>query len=64
MGAGTGRRMGPCYGGVGRGFGRGFGCRRFFTGKEELELLKEEAKILEEDLRAIREIISEAEKPE
>ncbi len=60
MGPGTGRGMGPCCGGMGCGYyGRGMGGRRFFTKKEEAELLKEEAKNLEEELRAVKERISE-----
>ena len=55
MGPGTGRGMGPCLG------GRGFGCRRFFTKKEESELLKEEAEALEGELKAVKERIAEIE---
>ncbi|OQB06179.1 MAG: hypothetical protein BWY21_01946 [Parcubacteria group bacterium ADurb.Bin216] len=65
MGTGTGRRMGPCYGGnnqgLGRGCGRGFGCRRFFTKNEESELLKDEAEMLEAELKAVKERLSEIE---
>lgn len=53
----TGRRLGPCDGGAGRGWrcwgGRGFG--RFFSSKNELTALKEEEKMLEEELKAVKE---------
>ncbi|MFA5086679.1 MAG: DUF5320 domain-containing protein [Candidatus Paceibacterota bacterium] len=61
MGPGTGRGMGPCCGRMGRGYGSGQGMRRFFTRKEESELLKEEAQALEEELKAIKERIDEIE---
>lgn len=61
MGPGTGRKMGPCFGGAGQGFGRGFRCRRFFTKREESEILKEEAEMLEEELKAIKERLAEIE---
>ncbi|MFA5009474.1 MAG: DUF5320 family protein [Candidatus Paceibacterota bacterium] len=61
MGPGTGRGMGPCCGRIGRGYGWGMGMRRFFTKKEESELLKEEAVALTEELEAIKERISEIE---
>ncbi len=61
MGSGTGRRMGPCCGEMGYGYGRGLGMRRFLTKKEESELLKEEAEVLEEELKAVKERISEIE---
>lgn len=52
--------------GYGPATGRGLGgCRygrRFLTRKEELEDLSEEARRLEEDLRAVKERISEIEK--
>ncbi|MFA5368656.1 MAG: DUF5320 domain-containing protein [Candidatus Paceibacterota bacterium] len=64
MGARTGRGMGPCCNGLGRGFGRGFGGRRFFTKKEEKDLLKEEAVSLEEELKAVKERITEIENQE
>ena len=47
-GPATGRGMGPC--GAAMGQGRGFGCRRFFTKKEESEMLKEEVESLEQEL--------------
>ena len=64
-GPGTGWGMGPCGMGMGwrRGFGRGFG--RFWrsgpqiTKKEEKEMLDEEVGILEDELKAIKERISE-----
>ena len=57
MGSGTGRGMGPCCGGL--GFGRGFGFRRFFTRTEEKENLQDEATTLENELKAIKERLSE-----
>ena len=46
----TGRGMGNC----------GYGCvRRFYSKKEESEMLKEEEQILEKDLKAIKERLSE-----
>lgn len=53
----SGRGMGPC----GEGMGRGFGYRRFYTKKEELEMLKEEAEDLENELKAIKERLTEIE---
>ncbi len=56
----TGRGMGNCPGGM--GYNSGYGqerCRRFFSKKEEVELLKEEAEILEQDLKAIKERLEE-----
>jgi len=61
MGSGTGRGVGPCCVKNGLGFRGGFGCRRFFTKKEESELLKEEAETLEEELKAVKERIGEIE---
>jgi len=60
-GPGTGRGMGPCGGGMGwrGGFGRGFGCRRFYTRKEESEILEEETKVLQEELKAVKERLVE-----
>lgn len=58
----TGRGLGPCGRGLAfrRGWGRGFGWRRFYLGPEQITLTKEEQKkILEEELKAI-----EAEKEE
>jgi len=63
QGPGTGWAMGPCgceyRKGFGRGYGRIFGWRSFYTRKEESEVLKEEQKILEEDLKAIKERLDE-----
>ncbi len=61
MGSGTGRGMGPCCGRIDRSYGWGMGVRRFFTKKEESELLKEEAEALEEELKAVKERINEIE---
>lgn len=60
-GAGTGRGMGSCCNRAGLGLRRGFGCRRFSTDKEEPELLKEDAEILERELKAVKERIAEIE---
>ena len=60
-GPGTGWGRGPCGGGARRGRGLGFVFRRFFTRKEESELLKEEAKDLEGELKAIKERLTELE---
>ncbi|GMX58366.1 MAG: hypothetical protein MCSN_0200 [Candidatus Microsyncoccus archaeolyticus] len=51
-GPGTGWGMGPC------GYGRGMG-RRFYSRKEEKEMLEEEVKDLEEELKAIKERLEE-----
>ena len=65
MGSGprTGRGMGPCGEGYGMragyGMGRGFGYRNFYTKKEELEMLKQEAENLENELKAIKEQLAE-----
>ncbi|MEA2112952.1 MAG: DUF5320 domain-containing protein [Patescibacteria group bacterium] len=57
----TGRGMGPCGGGMGRGcgFGQGMGGRRFFSKKEESEMLDTEVGELEAELKAIKERLSE-----
>lgn len=58
----TGRGLGPCGGGIGRGFGcRGgrFAGRTYLTKTEEAEDLENEAKILGEDLKAVNERLSE-----
>lgn len=58
QGAGTGRGMGYCAGGMkmGVGFrGCGFGRRRFISPKNELSALEEEEKMLEEELATIKE---------
>jgi len=53
QGALTGRGLGFCGGGMGygRGIRRG---RRFYTPKEESEVLKDETEILEQELKAIK----------
>jgi len=65
-GPGTGRGLGPCGAGMGwgRGIGRGYG--RFseygsyrMTGKEETGFLKDEAEILEEKLKEIKERLAQ-----
>lgn len=60
-GPGTGRGLGPCGGGIRRGWirggGYGFGFRRFVSPKNELAALEDEEKMLEEELKAIREEI-------
>jgi len=59
QGAGTGRDLGPCGGGMRRGWGcrggYGFGFRRFISPKNELAALEDEEKMLEEELVAIKE---------
>jgi len=59
QGPATGRRLGPCSGGMGRGwfgrYGYGFGFRRFISPKNELAALEEEEQMLEEELAYIRE---------
>jgi hypothetical protein len=74
LGAGTGRGVGPCgagaRGGYGGGYGAGYGSgygygprlgRRFFTRREENEMLTDEATSLEEELKAIKERLAEIE---
>lgn len=51
----TGRGMGPCGAGMRRGWGCGFGRRRFISPKNEMAALEEEEKMLEAELQAIRE---------
>ncbi len=62
QGPGTGWGLGPCGGGMRRGWsgrgGYGYGFRRFISPKNEMAALEEEAKILEEELAAIREEIT------
>ena len=44
------------------GYSRGYGCglgRRFYTKKEELEILKDEATMLEDELKAVKERLTE-----
>jgi len=58
QGAGTGRGLGPCGGGIRQGWGYrgnyGFGFRRFISPKNELAALEDEEKMLEEELAAIK----------
>lgn len=54
-GEGTGRGMGSCFNRSGLGFKRGFGCRRFFTNKEEAEMLEKELKAVKERISEIQE---------
>ena len=53
QGSMTGRGFGPCVRGMGCGY------RRFYTEKEESEMLSEEAKALEQELKAIKERLNE-----
>ena len=59
QGARTGRSLGKCGGGTGRGCGcrggMGINSRRFISPKNELAALEEEEKMLEEDLALIKE---------
>ena len=61
----SGRGLGRCgrgpRNGVGINFGRGCG-RRYFTKSEEKDVLEEDIKFLEEDLRAAKERLSEIQK--
>lgn len=61
-GPGAGWGQGSCGSGYGwrfgRGFGRGFGYRRL-SRAQELDLLKDEEKVLEEELALVREEIKE-----
>jgi len=57
----TGKGMGPCGGGFGRGHGRGFRCGlgRFFgfrglSKKEELEMLEQDAKDIETRVKELK----------
>jgi hypothetical protein len=69
LGPGTGWGLGPCGAGMAwrRGWGRGFGWRRFWgypyqfqiSEKEEKEILEQDAKDLEEELKAIKERLSQ-----
>lgn len=49
----TGRGLGPC--GLGLRRGGGYGFRRFISPKNEITALTEEQKILEEELKAVKE---------
>ncbi|MFA6553446.1 MAG: DUF5320 domain-containing protein [Patescibacteria group bacterium] len=59
QGAGTGRGLGPCGGGMRQGWGcrggYGFGFRRFISPKNEMAALDEEEKMLKEELQAVKE---------
>lgn len=59
----TGRGLGPCRGGMmlGLGFGGGYGYgrSRFISSKNELVILEDEEKMLEEELSVIRERIAD-----
>ncbi len=69
LGPGTGWGLGPCGAGMAlrRGWGRGFGWRRFWgypyqpelTKKEEKEWLEEELKNLKEEMKEIKARLSE-----
>ena len=70
MGPQTGRGMGPCGGGAGfqGGYGRGFRKGRGFgrmpvpmrmTNKDETEMLTDEADIIEEQLKSIKQRLVE-----
>ncbi len=61
----TGRGMGPCGGRMGRGgwgggygSGFGFGGRQFISPKNELAVLKENQRALEEELAIVKEEIA------
>lgn len=58
----TGRGLGPCAGGrmSGRGCARGFGFRRFFSQKEEVEDLKTYQEDLKAELKAVTEQLKDA----
>ena len=65
FGPGTGWGLGPCGAGrdwrrgLGRGFGHGFGWRRFYSKGEESEILEKEAEELEKELKAIKKRLTE-----
>ncbi len=78
----TGRGLGPCRRepgfrrGLGRGVGRGFGYRRFWsqapaqpaypetdlTKEEQIKILEEESKVIGEELKAVKEKLEELKK--
>lgn len=59
----TGRGMGPCGRGMARGYGRGRCFARFGVASyNDVDMLKSEEKSLENELKFIREQISEVEK--
>ena len=56
----TGRGLGPCGRGMGRGGGYGrYAGRTYLSKTEEIEDLEEEAKDIEADLKALKERIAE-----
>lgn len=64
MGLGTGRGQGGCGAGIGLGLGFRHGFRRFWNRKNnraELEALKSQENILEEELNTIKYKISQLE---
>ena len=61
FGAGTGRGLGPCGGGIRRGSGRGFG-RRGINGMGQNINQQDELKDLENEKRAISERIEDLKK--
>jgi hypothetical protein len=63
FGSGTGRGFGPCCGGAGWGYGqgRGLGWRRFYSKNEETDMLKDDVKELEQELKAAKERLAELE---
>jgi hypothetical protein len=64
MGPGTGWGLGPCGGGMsrGRGMGCGFGWRRFPSKEEETDMLTEDIKEMEEELKGAKERLAELKK--
>ena len=56
-GSGTGRGLGPC--GRSRGFGKFWRFGSQVSPKDEKQILEEEAKTLEEDLKAVKDRLSE-----
>ena len=55
QGAGTGRGRGPCGGGAKRGWMQSFGFRRrFFSQANGKDALIQEEKMLEQELKAVR----------
>lgn len=65
-GPGTGRAMGNCGAGIGSGLGMSFGmgagmglgcwcgCRRFYSSENQLEVLEQDAAMLERELKAVK----------
>jgi len=52
----SGWGMGPCGAGIRN---RGYGFRRALSKREEGEMLKEDAKVLEQEIKAVKERLSE-----